>query len=185
MRWPGPRDPIPANMRQVLALPFACEPGTAFQYKPDPQIIVYLLEEIYHESITELFRSRLLSCFSSRACEWDREDVQGMRLSLPLLNELGQLMLNRGVLGGKRIFSEEYHAQMVTEYSAGGFPECLPYGLSWWLDRSSSVPHYSACGFGGQKLVIVPQQQKIISVLCDMDAPHPQVQSIVDAELQQ
>ena len=96
MRWPGPRDPIPANMRQVLALPFACEPGTAFQYKPDPQIIVYLLEEIYHESITELFRSRLLSCFSSRACEWDREDVQGMRLSLPLLNELGRLMLNQG-----------------------------------------------------------------------------------------
>ena len=45
--WPIPQQPLPINMRGVMDLKFESEPGASFQYKPDPQIIVYLLEEIY------------------------------------------------------------------------------------------------------------------------------------------
>lgn len=40
--WPGPQEPLPINMREVMELKFESEPGVSFQYKPDPQIIVYL-----------------------------------------------------------------------------------------------------------------------------------------------
>lgn len=182
--WTRPQEPIPANMREVMGLQFESEPGLSFQYKPDPQIIVYLLEEIYGLEITELFKTKIISCFTNKDYEWDREDIQGMKVSIQLLNELGQLLLNKGVINGNRLFSEEYYEQMIEEYSCGGFPECVPYGLSWWIENNSNIPYFSACGFGGQKLVVVPQKKMIISILSDMDRPHPENKDVIEMALQ-
>lgn len=182
--WPRPQEPIPTNMREVMELLFENEPGVSFQYKPDPQIIVYLLEEIYGLEITELFKTKIISCFTNKDYEWDRDDIQGMKVSIQMLNELGQLLLNKGIINGKRLFSEEYYEQMIEEYSCGGFPECVPYGLSWWIENSSNVPYFCASGFGGQKLVIAPQKKITISILSDMDRPHPENKDVIEMALQ-
>lgn len=182
--WPSPQEPIPENMSEVMELRFESEPGTSFQYKPDPQIIVYLLEEIYGLEITELFETKILSYFTNKDFEWSRSDIQGMKVSIQLLNELGQLLLNKGTINGMRLFSEEYYKQMIEEYSCGGFPECMPYGLSWWIENNSDIASFSACGFGGQKLVVIPQKGMIISILSDMDRPHPENKDIIEMALQ-
>ncbi len=75
--WPGPQEPVPVNMREVTQLNFESEPGVLFQYKPDPQIIVYLLEKIYGLEITELFLAKIISCFVNKDHEWDKNDIQG------------------------------------------------------------------------------------------------------------
>ena len=46
------------------------------------------------------------------------------------------------------------------------------------------ITDFSACGFGGQKLVVVPQKEMIISILSDMDRPHPENKGIIDMALQ-
>lgn len=182
--WPRPQEPIPANMSEVMELRFESEPGISFQYKPDPQIIVYLLEEIYGLEITGLFETKIISYFINKDYEWNRNDIQGMKVSIQLLNELGQLLLNKGTINGMRLFSEEYYEQMIKEYSCGGFPECMPYGLSWWIENNSNISYFSACGFGGQKLVVIPQKGMIISILSDMDRPHPENKDIIEMVLQ-
>ena len=165
---------MPLNMREVMELQFENEPGTVFQYKPDPQIIVYLLEEVYGLPITDLLQIKLISHLKNDIYEWDRDDIQGMKVSLQLLSEFGQLILNRGTIYGKRLFSEEYYYQMITEYSSGGLPECMPYGLSWWIAKDTNIPYFCACGFGGQILTLVPSKKVSISILSDMDRPHPE-----------
>lgn len=182
--WPRPQETMPVNMREIMEMRFESEPGVSFQYKPDPQIIVYLLEEIYGLEITELFKTKIISNFINKNYEWNREDIQGMKVSIGLLNELGQLLLNKGTINGKRLFSEEYYNQMVKVYSCGGFPECVPYGLSWWIENNSNIFYFSACGFGGQKLVVVPQKEMIISILSDMDRPHPENRDIIEMAIQ-
>lgn len=182
--WPRPQEPIPANIREVMELRFESEPGVSFQYKPDPQIIVYLLEEIYGLEITELFDTKIISCFTNKDYEWDREDIQGMKVQIQLLNEFGQLLLNKGTINGMRLFSEEYYEQMIEEYSCGGFPECISYGLGWWLGKAASIPYFCASGFGGQYLIIVPQKNMIISILSDMDRPHPENKDVIERALQ-
>lgn len=182
--WPGPKAPTPANMDEVMQLKFESEPGTAFKYKPDPQIIVYLLEEVYGMGITKLFKTKLLSYFKNKSYQWDREDIQGMKVSIRVLDELGQLMLNKGMVGEKRLFSEEYYEQSICKYSNGGFPECVPYGLGWWLNVESEIPYFCASGFGGQDLIVVPQKNMTISILCDMDRPHPENKKIIELALQ-
>lgn len=51
-------------------------------------------------------------------------------------------MLNKGVINGKRLFSEEYYEQSICEYSCGGFPECTPYGLGWWIGKDLEIPYF-------------------------------------------
>lgn len=182
--WPGPQVPIPANIREVMELKFESVPGASFRYKPDPQIIVYLLEEIYGLEITELVRTKIISYFVNKDYIWDKNDIQGMKVSALMLNELGQLLLNKGVINGKRLFLEEYYEQSICEYSCGGFPECTPYGLSWWIVKDLKKPYFFASGFGGQYLVIIPREKMIISILSDMDRPHSENKTIIEKALQ-
>ena len=74
--WPRPQEPLPINMREVMELKFESEPGVSFQYKPDPQIIVYLLEEIYGLGITELFHAKVISNFVNKDYKWDKDDIK-------------------------------------------------------------------------------------------------------------
>ena len=182
--WPRPQEPIPTNMKEVMELKFESDPGASFQYKPDPQIIVYLLEEIYGLEITELFRAKIISCFVNKDYQWDKNDIQSMKVSAPMLNELGQLLLNKGVVNGKRLFFEKYYEQSIYEYSCGGFPECTPYGLGWWIGKDLKISYFFASSFGGQYLVIIPQEKMIISILSDMDKPHLENKTIIETALQ-
>lgn len=179
--WPRPGMPIPANMNEVMQLKFESQPGTSFMYKPDSQIIVYLLEEIYGMDIVELLKTKIISNFKSKEFLWNREDIQGMMVCVGLLDELGQLMLNKGIIYGKRLFKEEYYEQSICAYSSGGFPEGNAYGLGWWLKENG---YFFASGFGGQYLAVIPQKKMIISILSDMDRPHPENKSIVEQALQ-
>ena len=181
--WPSPKDPIPESMDKIMELRFENEPGTSFQYKPDPQIIVYLLEEVYKTEITKLFETKILSHFKLIDYRWDRERIEDMQVSIQMLDELGQLLLNKGVIGGTRLFSEDYYEQMIHEYSKGGFPECTSYGLGFWIESRSEIPYFYASGFGGQYLIVIPQKNTSISILSDMDRPHPENKTIVELVL--
>ncbi len=178
--WPGPRESMPKDMKEVMQLKFQNEPGIFFQYKPDPQIIVYLLEEVYGMEITNLFEEKLLSHFTNRTYQWSRDNIEDMRVSVDLLNDFGQLMLNKGTVGEKRLFSEEFFEQSVTGYSDGGFPECTPYGLGCWIAKVAGASYFYAAGFGGQYLAIIPEKVMVISILSDMDRPHPENKKIIE-----
>ena len=179
LRWPGPNVALPANMSEVMKLSFDSKPGESFQYKPDPQIIVYLLEEIYRTEITELFRKKVVAAFRHQDYEWDSCDIEGMRVSPDMLCELGGLLLNKGSINGKRLFSEEYYKEMVTPYSDGGFPECCRYGLGVWIDKDDDRDIVKATGFGGQILSVDPRSKQVVCILSDMDRPHPENRNVM------
>ena len=93
------------------------------------------------------------------------------------------MLLNKGIINRKRLFSEEYYEQIIEESSRGGFPECTSYGLSWWIENNSNIPYFYASGFGGQYLAVIPQNKMIISILSDMDRPHPENKGVVALQL--
>jgi CubicO group peptidase (beta-lactamase class C family) len=177
--WPSPKETLPANMGEVMKLNFESEPGSSFCYKPDPQIILYLLEDVYGTEITKLFETKLLLHFKNTSYQWDRENIEGLQVSIQLLDEMGQLLLNKGVINGIRLFSEEYYEQLTSKYSKGGFPEGVPYGLGWWIEEESNLPYFYASGFGGQYLIIIPHKKTTISILSDMDRPHTENKNII------
>ena len=149
--WPGPGEMIPQNMNEVMNLDFESDPGSRFKYKPDPQIIVYLLENIYQCNIVELFQSKIVKYFNDKKFIWQSENIQDMSVSIGMLDELCRLMLHKGKINNNDIFSEQYYDQSIIAYSNGGFPENMLYGLGWWLGTLNKTQYFYAAGFGGNE----------------------------------
>lgn len=178
--WPGPGEELPRDIDEVMKLNFESEPGMLFKYKPDPQIIVYLLEAVYQCSIIELFNSKLVKYFKNKEYIWNRGTIQDMQITIGMLDELGQLMLHRVMIYGNILFSEEYYNECIIKYSNGGFPENAAYGLGWWLDKINDYAIIYAAGFGGQRTLIIPKKKICMSIISDMDRPHPEYKEIVE-----
>lgn len=185
LAWPGPGEEIPNNMEEVFKMEILHEPGTEFMYKPDPQIVVYLLEDIYGATIQELFEEKILSHCSSKKYNWPKDNIQGLEMSIGLLDEIGEIFLHNGRKDNEIIFDEQYFKDSIVKYSKGGFPECLPYGLAGWIDSYNDVDYYLASGFGGQMLGVIPERGMVISILSNMDRPHPENREIIHQILEQ
>ena len=66
------------------------------------------------------------------------------------------------------------------KYSNGGFPEDTAYGLGWCLNKMHDCPVMYAAGFGGRRTLIIPKKNICMSLISDMDRPHPEYQEIVE-----
>lgn len=178
IRWPGPGKALPSS-DEVMQLHFESEPGTEFKYKPDPMIIVYLLEEVYGMNINDILEKELLAYFNHTEYQWSGQS-DNMLVSIELLDEFGQFMRHKGIIDGTRLLSEEYYQNSIRKHSEGGFPECSPYGLGWWIGEHENIPYFYSAGFGGQILGIIPQKNIVVSILSDMDRPHPENKKIIE-----
>ncbi len=131
-----------------------------------------------------MFKKKILSYFKNTNYHWDRERVEEIQVSIQFMDEWGQLLLNKGIVDDMRLFSEEFYKQSIETYLHGGFPEGTSYGLGWWTNVHSGIPYFYASGFGGQYLIIIPEKKVVISILSDMDRPHPENKNIIELVLQ-
>jgi CubicO group peptidase (beta-lactamase class C family) len=177
--WPGPNERLPKNIKEVFLLTFKDSPGTTFEYKPDPQIMSYLIEEITHTSFIEYTDVKLFREIGINDWEWRREDIEGLMLSVDGLGRFADLFLCKGNYKGKSVFTETFYRESTSPHSEGGFPERRKYGYYWWIDQYMGVDYYFASGFGGQMVCVLPDLNASIVIVSDMDRPHPENHAIV------
>jgi CubicO group peptidase (beta-lactamase class C family) len=97
----------------------------------------------------------------------------GIALSARDLARFGQLYCAGGAWRGRQIVPAEWVARSTRPAVATGLPSPFgQYGYLWWVrgaDTSSPLPadSFSAVGFGGQTLTIVPSHGLVIVTLCD------------------
>lgn len=84
----------------------------------------------------QILRKVVLSLFENNNYQWDRDRMEDLQVSIQFLDEWGQLLLNKGVVGETHLCCEEYYQQCVSAYSGGGFPECTAYGLGMWIEKA-------------------------------------------------
>lgn len=76
---------------------------------------------------------------------------------------MGQLMLNEGVLNGRRIISRDWVARSTTSYG-------VDYGYQWWLNSGGTrlrwpdvpVDAYAAQGNNEQLVMVIPSRDAVI-----------------------
>jgi CubicO group peptidase (beta-lactamase class C family) len=44
----------------------------------------------------------------------------------------------------------------MTQISTGADPRGLDYGFQWWVERRPEGEAYAALGYGGQRLIVIP-----------------------------
>jgi CubicO group peptidase (beta-lactamase class C family) len=86
--------------------------------------------------------------------------------------KLGYLFLNKGIWRGTRIISEGWINKSIARYVKLPQPHnstspAEDYGYSWWihdyeLSEGYTVHSYSARGWGGQKIIVLPHQKTVV-----------------------
>jgi len=165
------------KVAHVLNLPIADLPGTRFTYNTAAcQLLSAIFKDVtgmnlYDFAVNNLFQP--LGMLGARPWEKDAQSLNygGYRLSLTPIDMLniGQLYLNEGEFGGRRIVSAEWvrsstRAQISTSNATPYGPS---YGYLWWVGRYQSYDYYFANGYGGQFIVNVPALRLVVVTRSD------------------
>jgi CubicO group peptidase (beta-lactamase class C family) len=92
----------------------------------------------------------------------------------------GQLYLEGGTIGGKRIVPGEWIRaswEKRMDVASPIYGEMVPgltgYGYLWWLRTSNGKVMNSALGYGGQFILVLPELQLVIAGTSALDARNP------------
>lgn len=88
------------------------------------------------------------------------------------LARIGELYLNGGVWDGVQVVSADWvERSTVTHVDNAGAG--FGFGYQWWTDEVDDSPAYSARGWGGQLIEVVPDHRLVVVVATEFDDRDP------------
>jgi CubicO group peptidase (beta-lactamase class C family) len=159
-------DPV----RVLLGRTLSDVPGRRFVYDNGSyHLLSAAVSAVTQQTAKEFAERRLFGPLGFGDSPWQEDDSGlslgpgGLALHARDLAKLGQLFLNGGRWDGQQLVSERYVRESTRPQSEGGPPGGTRYGYGWWI--SSSPAGYQATGYGGQTLLVLPQQDLVVVLL--------------------
>ena len=155
-------------VRYVIDKPMANEPGTVFKYSSGAtELLAYIFQKETGQDIEAYGEEHLFVPLGIRH-HWKRtylgvvDTEGGLYLTGADLAKIGYLYLHDGVWAGQRIVSAAWVRQSLTPFIDTGW-QGLKYGFKWWLyPRPNGTGFvWLGIGFGGQRLMVFPEEQLI------------------------
>lgn len=173
----------PNWVRDALARPLVCEPGSCWEYSTgNTHLVSAVLTRATGRSTLAYARAVLFDPLGIPLEPWDR-DPQGiylggnnMRLRPRDLATLGQLYLDGGRAGGRQLVPAEWiRASLAPRVSSpwNGYD----YGYLWWSRDLAGERVYFAWGYGGQFLFVVPGLDATVVATSSLDGPRERGQN--------
>jgi CubicO group peptidase (beta-lactamase class C family) len=152
-----------------LAAPPRDEPGTTFIYNNGlAHVLGMVIARATETPLAAFAEQHLFRPLGIDDYRWPR-DPDGNPLGYGHLElrprdllRFGQLYLDRGVVGLRRVVPASFVAAATSPHSAGGPPENVPYGYLWWITRDAGHPSFFAGGYGGQYVTVVPELALVV-----------------------
>jgi CubicO group peptidase (beta-lactamase class C family) len=176
----------PDQVDYVLARPLADTPGTVFNYNSGA---LHLLSVAITSQCapTETFAAQhLFGPLGIEAAAWETDNqglangAAGVQLTTPALAAIGQLILDRGAVGGAQIVPAAYiDAATTRQISTDDDTDQTPgYGYGIWLaEPARGAEFLLAEGFGGQFIAIVPAAHAVVVATTRWEGVGPPVAS--------
>jgi len=157
-------------LQTILRFPLLDEPGNSYIYSSaNFHLTTCLLERVLGSSLLKFAADQLFSPLGISAFYWSC-DPQGVPFGgsdLYLKPEdmltIGKLCFQNGKWGQKQIIPRiwlETATQPIWKVS-----DRDQYGYGWWIDHGpieSSLHTFSACGVGGQRIIIIPVKKAVV-----------------------
>lgn len=162
----------------ILGKPVVNEPGTTYYYSGgDTNVVGEVVQNTTGLNVDHFSREHLTSHLGITNFSWlyfpynnNVVYCSGDIYMRPRdMAKFGQLFLDGGIWDGKQIISEEWIARSTTqhvtfenEWNADG------YGYQWWIydylvsTTQEYVHSYSARGWGGQNIIVIPGLNTVI-----------------------
>ena len=152
------------------------EPGQLWEYRSgDTQVLGLVVEKVFDKSISELVAERFTRPMGAESdALWLLDGDQKHEKAFCCYNAIardyarfGQLLLNKGVWGEKRIISESYLNEATTpaSYLKDPTEANLPvdfYGYQYWILRHRGTQAYAMNGLFGQYVYILPDLDAVV-----------------------
>ncbi|HVQ32111.1 MAG TPA: serine hydrolase [Vicinamibacteria bacterium] len=152
-------------IQYVLEQPMAFAPGQQFEYNSGAtELLSYVIKKTTGQEADDYAKEHLLGPLGIEYA-WKRTpkglaDTEGGLYLRPRdLAKFGLLYLRDGVWEGKRILPEGWVKDSTT-WHTGTSRGRRGYGYKWWvLSRKGPGTYeaYAALGYGGQRLIVVPE----------------------------
>ena len=157
-------------VQYVIDKPMAAEPGKVWNYSSGvTELLAYIFQKETGQDIDDYGQKYLFAPLGIRH-EWKRtyqgvvDTEGGLYLNGSDLAKIGYLYLHDGMWDGQRIVSSEWVKESVTPYFQTDDPP-FKYGFKWWLSKLPDSTEYvwMARGFGGQNLLVFPNESLIVT----------------------
>lgn len=156
----------------VLDQPMAADPGTTFLYNSGATLLLsQLLKQGTGKQADEYAQEHLFGPLGITDTYWKKtptgiNDTEGgLYLTARDLAKLGYLYLHDGMWDGTRLLPEGWVAKATSPLvdTRPGVARSRKYGYQWWvLPSADGTTHaYAALGYGGQRLIVVPDKDLI------------------------
>ena len=153
----------------VLDQPMAAEPGTTFVYNSGAtELLSYILKKATGQDADDYAKAHLFAPLGIDYV-WKRtptglaDTEGGLYLQPRDLAKLGYLYLKHGAWDGKQIVPAAW-TQESTRWHLDAGKTGRGYGYKWWLlsrKGPGTYEAYAALGYGGQRLIVVPELELI------------------------
>jgi CubicO group peptidase (beta-lactamase class C family) len=162
------------RLRTALEPRLLWEPGSVWAYSGGcTELLAAVLRQVSGKPPDVYAREALFEPLGIADVEWNcHEDGApsasgGLRLCLPDLAGIGQLVVDGGRWNGVPILPESWITQSLTP-QIGMDDRLFFYGLHWWLGRSlisgREIAWAAGIGLGGQRLFVLPALSLIVAI---------------------
>ena len=157
----------------ILERPVIREPGSQFQYSgANSMLLSAILQGATGMTVAEFAKQNLFTPLGIYQYRWDSyrdghtNTDGGLSLRPRDMAKIGQLMLNKGQWNGVQIISSDWVVESTRAHTT--IMPGLRYGYQWWRESQAilleSVEPYFAAGYGGQLILVYPDQNMIVVV---------------------
>ncbi len=165
------------------------KPGTTFFYDSGlPHLLSAIVQRATGQTLQQYAEEKLFDPLGISSLSWasDPQGVTlgntGLMLRSPDLAKLGYLFLHHGQWDGAPVLPETWVTAATSKHmDTQGLLNAAEddgYGYLWWIDRWGG---YSAHGFGGQYLFVLPAQDMIVVMTSGLsDAAFPEPKQLVE-----
>jgi CubicO group peptidase (beta-lactamase class C family) len=156
--------------RYILQLPLDHRPGTWWNYSTaDSHLLSVILTEATEMSALEYGMLRLFAPLGISEMRWT-EDADGYNLGGTQifwqardLAKFGLLYLNEGVWDGQQLIPTDWISFTTTPQLKNPAIYELSYAAHWWrVHVGEYPPMFAAVGYGGQYVIVAPEQEMVI-----------------------
>ncbi|OEZ90584.1 6-aminohexanoate-dimer hydrolase [Janthinobacterium sp. HH106] len=170
-------DAAPDPAAFVRGVPAAIKPGSAYRYNSlGAYIAGRVVENASGADLEDYAAKVLFAPLGIRRWSWGRDVANHPKgqgnLSLRARDtaKIGQMVLDDGVVGGKRVIDAAWlHAALAPRVAVGAVDRYADsYGYFWYAKTQEiggqKIAVYFASGNGGNKIYVIPTRRMVVSV---------------------
>ncbi len=173
------------TLATVLADELSDPPSTTFAYDTGAShLLSAVLEQVTGMPPHDYAAKKLFIPLGIVPPPWEIDDDgntfggKGIAMFPRDMAKLGQLLLDEGVWDGERLISAEYIAEATQNQIAD--VSDTEYGYLFWMGDAGGYETFSAIGFGGQYITVVPELELVITITSDFFPPKDGSDSIIE-----